>query len=132
MSKRTQPVTYPFPTIPLSLMFIIFFSFILFFSHTAFDPHFPAHIYLRWSHFSSPPCTFSLYLSLAHCGCLGILCSFITSQCNGSNVKNKKACLPFPLLLSPSKSLISLLLDLVIVPPLASTILSKYISDSLC
>lgn len=138
MSKRSrQPITYLTPTIPLSLMFIIFFSFILLFSHTAFDPptprtSWPTSTYAAAIFFSALSHSFTHSISFSYrsrCGCLGILCSFITVMVQMSRKKDR---LPFPLSVSPSRSLISLLLELVIVPLLSSTIPSKNISDGLC
>lgn len=88
--------------------------------------------------FPPPSCTFSntyslyFFLYLSHCGCLGILYSFITVSVMVQMSREKNPWLPFPLSVSPSRSLISLLLELVILPLLSSTILSKCISDGLC
>ena len=137
--RSRQPITYLSPTIPLSVMFIIFLSFILLFSRAAFDPprtSRPTSTYAA-AIFSPPPRTFSLILSLFSRLSLALslwlwwASLFITASAMVQMSRKKKAWLPFPLSVSPSRSLISLLLEPVIVPLLSSAIPSKYISDGL-
>lgn len=111
------------------LVFIIFFSFIQLFFHTVLSPSpvlsgpclitlqpfFPLHPAL------SLYFTFTLILSLS-------LASFALVMVQ---MFRNKDWLPFPLSVSPSRSLISLLLELMIVPLLSGTISNKYIGDGL-
>lgn len=112
-------------------MFIIFFSFIQLFFHTVsspspvlsgtclitLQPFSPLHPALSL-HFTF---ILILSLSLSHASFALVMVQMLRN----------KDWLPFPLSVSPSRSLISLLLELVIVPLLSRTISNKYICDGL-